>query len=46
MRWRGLVVGNAGTDLIAELLERQRGLIEIFDRDPIEAILILRLPPR
>ena len=41
-----LAVGNAGTDTIADLLERQLGLIEAFDRDPVEAILILRLPSR
>lgn len=39
-----LVVGNAGTEPIAQLLERQRPLIEVFITDPVEALLVLRLP--
>lgn len=39
-----LVVGNVGTEAIAQLLERQRALIDAFVSDPEEALLVLRLP--
>lgn len=39
-----LVVGNAGTEVIAQLLEQQRSLIDTFIADSEEALLILRLP--
>jgi predicted nuclease of predicted toxin-antitoxin system len=38
-----LVVHNAGTERIAQLLEGRRTLIESFERDPVEALLVLRL---
>ena len=40
-----LVVGNAGTEPIARLLEGQQQVIEDFVADPQEALLVLRLPP-
>jgi predicted nuclease of predicted toxin-antitoxin system len=39
-----LVVGNAGTEHIAELLERRCQVIEDFIADVDEALLILRMP--
>ena len=39
-----LVVGNAGTERIAQLLEDRKPLIEAFEHDPEEALLVLRLP--
>ena len=39
-----LVVGNAGTNAIATLLERHVSLIESFAASPDDAILVLRLP--
>lgn len=41
-----LVVGNAGTELIAQLLEHHRPHIDAFVANPEEALLILRLPDR
>ena len=37
-----LVVGNAGTDRVAELLEQRRQVIEAFVADADEALLLLR----
>jgi predicted nuclease of predicted toxin-antitoxin system len=39
-----LVVGNAGTERIAELLEHRRQAIEAFAANADEALLLLRLP--
>ena len=39
-----LVVGNAGTERIAELLEDRRKVIETFATNADEALLLLRLP--
>ena len=37
-----LVVGNAGTGFISELLEQHRSDIEALENDAVEAILVLR----
>jgi predicted nuclease of predicted toxin-antitoxin system len=39
-----LVVGNAGTELVAQLLERQSPLIATYVAGTEESLLILRLP--
>jgi predicted nuclease of predicted toxin-antitoxin system len=36
-----LMVGNAGTEMIAQLLEHSRSIIETFTADPEEALLVL-----
>jgi predicted nuclease of predicted toxin-antitoxin system len=36
-----LAVGNAGTDVIADLLERHRSDMEAFDATPEESLLVL-----
>jgi predicted nuclease of predicted toxin-antitoxin system len=38
-----LSVGNAGTDAIAELLERHRDDVEAFSATPDESLLVLNL---
>jgi predicted nuclease of predicted toxin-antitoxin system len=39
-----LSVGNAGTDVIAELLERNRDRILAFLENPEEGLLVIELP--
>ncbi len=40
-----LVVGNAGTERVARILEQQQPVIEKFVADPEESLLILRFGP-
>ena len=41
-----LSVGNAGTEVIASLLEARRDTVDVFLNDPEEGLLVIEFQPR